>query len=211
MPEHDSDYYVNHGRAERFPWTLYHAPISDSLFSLIRQVAQEKGQAKILVIGPGAFIELKNMPANCRFTCIDIDQRVISDIQKITDPRIEAAVHVSATSDLHRFKGFDLIYAKEVIEHITEPDAYMDGLKQALVVGGRVWLSTPNYGFFLLPFLESTILEVIARRDGYTRKHIHPNRYSRSGFLQLFQKHSFRNAQVQEVACKMALIGIGQK
>ena len=43
--------------------------------------------------------------------------------------------------------------------------------------GGLSWVSTPNYGDWTLPAIERTFLEVVARAQGFSRAHIHPNRY----------------------------------
>src|SRR3546814_7870776 len=40
--------------------------------------------------------------------------------------------------------GFDLVTSMEVIEHVTDPQAFIDGLAGALAPGGLMVLSTPN-------------------------------------------------------------------
>lgn len=211
MDDHHADYYINHGRAEKFPWTIYHGPLAKSLSGLANRIAQSQPAAKVLVIGPGGFSELSTMPLQFEFTCIDIDPRVVDDLRRRKDSRIKSVICVSQTSDLEQFRNFDFIYAKEVIEHVSNPDAYMVELYKALRPGGWLWLSTPNYGYFLLPLLESTILEIIARRSGFSRKHIHPSRYSLKKFRQLFQAQGFSEPVIKEVSYRMALVGFGQK
>lgn len=39
---------------------------------------------------------------------------------------------------------FDLVLAGEVIEHIDEPGAFLDGLHQLITPGGRLCVTTPN-------------------------------------------------------------------
>ncbi len=39
---------------------------------------------------------------------------------------------------------FDLIFAKEVLEHIFRPDKFIDEVKRTLKNGGKIVLSTPN-------------------------------------------------------------------
>jgi 2-polyprenyl-6-hydroxyphenyl methylase/3-demethylubiquinone-9 3-methyltransferase len=41
-------------------------------------------------------------------------------------------------------RGFDLVTSMEVIEHVTDPQAFIDGLARALAPGGLMILSTPN-------------------------------------------------------------------
>ncbi|MBB4641354.1 bifunctional 2-polyprenyl-6-hydroxyphenol methylase/3-demethylubiquinol 3-O-methyltransferase UbiG [Rhizorhapis suberifaciens] len=40
--------------------------------------------------------------------------------------------------------SFDLVTSMEVIEHVTDPQAFVDGLARALAPGGLMILSTPN-------------------------------------------------------------------
>lgn len=40
--------------------------------------------------------------------------------------------------------GFDLVTSMEVIEHVSDPQAFIDGLARALAPGGLMILSTPN-------------------------------------------------------------------
>src|SRR5207237_7599442 len=74
---------------------------------------------------------------------------------------------------------FAAIYAKEVVEHVLAWPEWLVGLRRALLPGGKLWLSTPNYGEPWLPAIESTVLELVARRSGFTRRNIHPTRFSR--------------------------------
>ena len=58
---------------------------------------------------------------------------------------------------------FDLVIASEVIEHVEEPDAFLDGLKARLAPGGKIVLTLPNgYG----PFELATFLESLMRASG---------------------------------------------
>lgn len=46
--------------------------------------------------------------------------------------------------ELLRETGFDLVTSMEVIEHVIDPQAFVDGLAGALMPGGLMILSTPN-------------------------------------------------------------------
>jgi 2-polyprenyl-3-methyl-5-hydroxy-6-metoxy-1,4-benzoquinol methylase len=75
---------------------------------------------------------------------------------------------------------FDIVLAKEVIEHLEDPLPWARMLASRVAPGGQLLLSTPNYGrFSTLPWIEKTLLEWFARRDGYSRAHIHPSRFDR--------------------------------
>ena len=47
------DYFANHARARRFPWTLYHKPLEADLARFLRQVSAEHPAGEILVVGCG--------------------------------------------------------------------------------------------------------------------------------------------------------------
>lgn len=172
-------YISNHSRALRFPWSLYHRPLIDSLHKFLRSIQNPKDK-KILVIGPGDLFEMPLLLSlGFKISLLDIDQRVLDRLKELYPESIEVLYLVD-----ENFQGypddesFDVIYAKEVIEHLLDPKTFMIRVKNLLKPEGRVWLSTPNYGFFLLPLLEKSVLELVARYSGFTRKNIHPSKFS---------------------------------
>ena len=102
-------------------------------------------------------------------------------------------------------RGFAGIYAKEVIEHILAWPAWLTGLRRALLPSGRLWLSTPNYGEPWLPALESTILELIARRSGFSRRHLHPSRFSRRSLARGLRAAGFESVHASVTPTRLAL------
>src|SRR6266567_1566019 len=189
-----SDYFVNHERARRFPWSIYHRPLEDDLERFLCSVAVDGG-SRVLVIGCGLLQELDHAPEGLRFTAVDIDPRVIDIVAARHDRRIEATRVVGPETSLAELGlgQFDGVYAKEVIEHIVPYQSYMAGLRQLLREGGRLWLSTPNYGEPWLPLLESTVLEWVARRSGYTRRDIHPSRFTRRSLAAALEAAGFHD------------------
>src|SRR6185503_4018444 len=179
-----NDYFANHARARRFPWTIYHQPIEADLGRFLRQVAAEHAAGEVLVVGCGLLHELDAAPSGLRFHVVDVDPRAVEAVLARRDPRILGGTVVAperplGLAELGRAgRGFTGAYAKEVIEHVLSWPAWLTGLRRALVPSGRLWLSTPNYGEPWLPALESTVLELIARRSGFTRRHLHPARFS---------------------------------
>jgi 2-polyprenyl-3-methyl-5-hydroxy-6-metoxy-1,4-benzoquinol methylase len=205
------DYFVNHPRAAKFPWSLYHRPLERHLAEFLGQLARTGPSPRVLVVGGGYLHELPELPANLRLTAVDIDARVTAHLQKIEDPRLERCVTIRGPEDLRALGPFDAVYGKEVIEHIVEIDAYMEVLASVLKPGGLLWVSTPNYGDPWLPLIESTVLEVIARLSGYSRRHIHPTRFGLETLRALLDRSGLESIQVVRTPFRLALVGTARK
>jgi SAM-dependent methyltransferase len=203
------DYFANHDKARKFPWTLYHAPLERDLGEFLARVATEHPRGDVLVVGCGLLHEIDEAPAGLRFTVADIDPRAVDAVLARRDPRIVAGHVVPPETPLDQVLGpskrFAGIYAKEVIEHIHAWPTWLVGLRHALVPGGRLWLSTPNYGEPWLPALESTVLELIARRSGFSRRHIHPTRFSRRSLERGLSSAGFTDVAVGVTPTRLAI------
>jgi SAM-dependent methyltransferase len=107
------------------------------------------------------------------------------------------------------FEGpFDVIVAKDVVEHLTEPARWARVLVDRLATGGDLVLSTPNYGRgSTLDVLERTVLEAVARRDGYSRRHIHPSRFDAGLLGALDLGSGVRLVEVVTTWNRWALVG----
>jgi 2-polyprenyl-3-methyl-5-hydroxy-6-metoxy-1,4-benzoquinol methylase len=204
-------YFNNHDKALHFPWSIYHKPLIKSLEAFLR--AKGENEFNVLVIGPGEFQEFATLKSlNLKISILDIDQRVIDRLQLRHGKDLSNAYLVD--DNLVGYpseKSFDLVYAKEVIEHLETTDAFLKKIHGVLKNKGKVWLSTPNYGFFLLPFLELTILELIARFSGFSRSKIHPSRFTKFKLDQALNKNGFNNLKVNETFLKLALTIEGEK
>ena len=165
----------------------------------------------VLVVGGGYLHELPLVPARVRLTVVDIDRRVIDRLAKLADPRIERCLTVNQPSDLVPLGPFAGVYAKEVIEHIPDAESYMATLVGLLAPGGRIWLSTPNYGDPVLPLVESTVLELIGRISGYSRKEIHPSRFSEERLKTALRAAGLGNVAVVKTPFRLALVGTGRR
>jgi SAM-dependent methyltransferase len=205
------DYFVNHARARRFPWTIYHQPIEADLGRFLRQVAAEHPAGELLVVGCGLLHELDAAPRGLGFHVVDIDPRAVDAVLARRDPRILGGTVVAPEqpillAELGRAgRGFAGIYAKEVVEHVLAWPAWLAGLRRALVPGGRLWLSTPNYGEPWLPALESTVLELIARRSGFSRRHLHPTRFSARQLVRGLRVAGFERARARVTPTRLAI------
>lgn len=210
-----TDYFANHARARQFPWTLYHQPLERDLARFLRQVAAEHPAGEVLIVGCGLLHELDAAPSGLAFHVADIDERAVAAVLARRDPRITGGTVVAAEAPIDRDLGlgsgpgpgrrFAAIYAKEVVEHVHAWPTWLVGLRRALVPSGRLWLSTPNYGEPWLAALESTVLEVIARRSGFSRRDLHPTRFSRGSLARGLAAAGFEQVDVQVTPTRLAL------
>jgi SAM-dependent methyltransferase len=204
------DYFANHERARKFPWTLYHAPLERDLARFLERTAAEHPHGDVLVVGCGLLHEIDAAPAGLRYTVVDIDPRAVDAVMARKDPRIIAGRVVAPEHPIQLGRSFAAIYAKEVIEHIHSWPTWLAGLRRALVPGGRLWLSTPNYGEPWLPTLESTVLEMVARRDGFSRRHIHPTRFSRRSLARGLAAVGFTDVHARVMPTRLAITAWAQ-
>src|SRR5260221_3719157 len=194
------DYFANHERARKFPWTLYHAPLERDLARFLDRVS-----GTVLVVGCGFLHELDSAPAGMRFVVADVDPRAVDAVLARGDARIVDGVVVAPEVPIDMAHRFDAIYAKEVVEHVLAWPAWLAGLRRSLVPGGKLWLSTPNYGEPWLPALESTVLELVARRSGFTRRHMHPTRFSRRSLARGLSAAGFEAVATQVTPTRLAI------
>lgn len=203
------DYFANHARARQFPWTLYHQPLEKDLARFLRQVATEHPFGDVLVVGCGLLHEIDAAPSGLSYTVVDIDERAVEAVLSRNDSRIVDGHVVEPEVAIDEALGirgkFAAIYAKEVVEHVLAWPTWLAGLRRALLPSGRLWLSTPNYGEPWLPALESTVLEVIARRDGFSRKQLHPTRFSRGSLARGLRAAGFEHVDVKATPTRLAL------
>ncbi len=195
-----SDYFANHAKARKFPWTLYHRPLERDLQRFLSTV-----HGQVLVVGCGLLHELDEAPTGVSFTVADVDARAVDAVLERNDPRIVEGIVVPPEAALDFPRRFDAIYAKEVVEHIRAWPTWLTGLRRSLVPGGQLWLSTPNYGEPWLPALESTVLELVARKDGFTRRDIHPTRFTRRSLERGLRSAAFEDVEVRVTQTRLAL------
>ena len=206
------DYFANHELVVRWPFTIYHRPIERSLVAALQNVrASFTAPLKVLVFGCGYFHERDLYPEDTQFILVDQDLRLKQSMDDFVSRNPGCAAYTCQSAlDFEKVvaehaRSIYLITIKEVIEHITEMDLYFPQFKKLLTPGGTLWLSTPNYGDWTLPLVESTFLEVIARCRGFSRKEMHPNRYSQASLLQALESHGFDSINVQKTPYRFAL------
>lgn len=204
------DYFANHEKARKFPWTLYHAPLERDLGAFLDRVAEEHPEGDVLVVGCGLLHEIDTAPPGLRYTVVDIDPRAVETVLARKDPRIVAGHVVAPEEPIDVGANFAGIYAKEVVEHVHAWPSWLASLRRSLVPGGRLWLSTPNYGEPWLPTLESTVLELVARRSGFSRRHIHPTRFSKKSLERGLRAVDFRDVHTRVTPTRLAITAWAQ-
>lgn len=172
-------YFVNHARKDRFPWSVYHRPLIDGF---AQALAPHRG-GRVLVVGCGLEPFFPGVNGVTFFGC-DLDPQAIAESKKLFPEMKDRLAVCPSENELPRegaFEGdFDVVLAKEVVEHLPTPEPWARMLAARVKVGGSLLLSTPNYGLdSSLGILERTVLEWVARKDGYTRAHIHPSKFDR--------------------------------
>ena len=153
--------------------------------------------------------EMSILPKTFNYTFADIDKRIVD--YWLEKENVNYNYYCKLLELKENFQGwdnkYDAIYAKEVIEHIVDWKSYLINIKNVLKPGGKLWLSTPNYGESILPFLENSILEFIARKNGFSRKDIHPSKLSKSSLTNGLKFSGFKNIKVKIMWNRLAIVG----
>ena len=172
---HQPDYFSNHRLKLRFPWSLYHSPIVSSLDQAIRAAPGPE----VLNVGSGPFFELDRLyTEGRRFSICDIDPRAIELASRLHGDRLARADAVLPDAGLpYADATFDLAVSMDVIEHLQEPRRWLAEIFRVVRPGGAVFLTTPNYGSWSLRFIEATALELVARTQGFSRRHLHTTKF----------------------------------
>jgi SAM-dependent methyltransferase len=203
-----ADYFSNHDRRNRFPWSIYHSDLARRLARVVSGVPS----ARVLVVGCGLEPFIEGGPAGAEYFGCDIDPRTIEACREAYPgmrDRLAVCLSNDSLPDQGPFEGpFDVVVAKEVIEHILDPEPWVQILARRVRKGGSLVLTTPNYGrFSTLPLLEATVLEIFARRDGYSRKDIHPSRFDPERLRRLDAGEGMRLLRIELTWTRWAMVG----
>lgn len=205
-----NDYQANLEVVERFPFNLYHGPIRAHVLRVIRQ-QQEGNSLRILNVGCGLSQILDHIEPIHEYVGVDIDPRNIEACRRRFPDR-RAHFEICHEQQLpFEDDRFDVVFATEVIEHIPQSSLWLKELIRVLRPGGRLQLSTPNYGDFTLPLIESTFLELIARRKGFTRRGLHPNPYTAQKLRRELTDCGLGGVEVAKTPGRLALVASGYK
>jgi 2-polyprenyl-6-hydroxyphenyl methylase/3-demethylubiquinone-9 3-methyltransferase len=203
------DYFSNHAVKLRFPWRLYHGPIVDCLSQAVRQ----SPGAEALNIGSGPFFELETIDARgLRFTICDIEPRAIELAKQLYGDKLAGADVVAPDAPLpYADARFDLVVSMDVIEHVSDPLAWVREALRVLKPGGTLFLTTPNYASLSLRVIESTALEAVARFQGFSRKHIHPTKMTPDRLRNVLLEAGCREPRIETISLGWVLSAHCQK
>jgi 2-polyprenyl-6-hydroxyphenyl methylase/3-demethylubiquinone-9 3-methyltransferase len=203
------DYFSNHKLKLRFPWSLYHRPIVDELS---RAIAEAHG-GRILNVGSGPFFELGELEARgARFTLCDIDPRAISLARTLHGSALDGADVIHAGRPLPYPDGaFDAVVSMDVVEHLEDPVPWLEDVLRVLAPGGLLFLTTPNYASRSLRVIENTVLEAIARLQGFSRKDLHPTKLNPDSLRGVIHRAGGRVSQVKPLGLGWVLAAYARK
>ena len=207
----DVDYFENHRHKLRFPWSLYHQPIVAALGAAL---GSSLG-AEVLNVGSGPFFELDDVDTTSRrVTACDIDPRAIELARKLHGDRLCAADVVAPGAPLPYVDGrFDLVVSMDVIEHVIEPGLlpWLCEIQRVTKPGGLVFLTTPNYASKALTLIENTALELVARRQGFSRKELHPSKFTPARLRALLAEAGFGRIDLTPISFGWVLAALARR
>lgn len=192
------DYFSNHRSKLRFPWSLYHRPIVRELGAAL----SAGGGADVLNVGSGPFFELPELARNGkRFTICDIDARAVELARELHGAAIARADVIAPGAPLpYPDASFDIVVSMDVVEHVEDPLPWIRGALRVLRPGGSLFLTTPNYASASLRIIENTVLEAVARRRGFSRRHLHPTKLDSKKLLELMDRAGAKDRVVKRIA-----------
>jgi 2-polyprenyl-3-methyl-5-hydroxy-6-metoxy-1,4-benzoquinol methylase len=204
------DYQNNLDVVDKFPFSLYHRPIQNETLRTIK-AESFRGPLTILNVGCGLSQILRRIAPEHEVYGVDIDERNI-EASRLAFPQFAERFQLCSANSLDfPDSTFDVVFATEVIEHVLDTQKWLAELARVLKPGGRLHVSTPNYGDYTLPLVECTFLEWVARRKGFTRVGLHPNPFTATRLRQVLQEAGYSEVQVSKTPGWLALNGVGRK
>ena len=106
---------------------------------------------------------------------------------------------------------FDAVVSMDVVEHVPDPLPWVRGALRVLKPGGLLFLTTPNYASYSLCALENTVLELIARRQGFSRRKLHPSKLDAGKLALLLEQAGAKDAVIKPISFGWALAAFARR
>ncbi|HTA92435.1 MAG TPA: class I SAM-dependent methyltransferase [Polyangiaceae bacterium] len=179
----------------------------------LRHALELTDGAEVLNLGSGPFLELAKLPRhNKRFTLCDIDGRALELAKEIHGAALVAVDTVVAGAPLpYPDQRFDAVVSMDVVEHLLDPLPWLEGALRVLKPGGLLFLTTPNYASSSLRVLENTVLEAVARGQGFSRRDLHPSKLDTSKLSALLAAAGARNTRIKRISFGWALAAFARR
>jgi SAM-dependent methyltransferase len=203
------DYFSNHQLKLRFPWSLYHRPIVNELSAALVGARS----TRILNLGSGPFFELDSLAVpSARFTLCDIDPRAIGLARTLHGLDLGGADVIRLGRPLpYPDAAFDAVVSMDVVEHIEDPVPWLQEALRVLSPDGLLFLTTPNYASRSLRVIENTVLEAIARAQGFSRRNLHPTKLNPDSLRKIIRQAGGRVSHVKPIGLGWALAAYARK
>lgn len=126
---------------------------------------------------------------SCKTWGVDIDAEALNFAKKYCNDVFQADLNSLKTLPFKK-NSFDVILLMDVIEHLTNPNQLLSGIKQYLKPSGKLILSTPNIAFL------SIRLALLRGKFEYTKMGImdetHVKFYTKKILLGLLSKNGWK-------------------
>ena len=123
------------------------APHTSAFWPLVREELSQAPGNRVFELGCGNGSFLRTLGPQFVTCGVDASE---SGIAQARSEDSEANVHVASAYDKlsERFGQWDAVVSLEVVEHLYDPRAYVSRIRDLLVTGGRVIVSTPYHGYW---------------------------------------------------------------
>lgn len=152
------------------------------------KLARDQKWSKIVEVGCGTGYGSAVLASDAKITAFDISKQAISYAVKV-HPGPDYVVG-SATALPLSDESVDTIVSFEVIEHLTEPEEFLDECKRVLRKDGAIMLSSPNPGY-LLNLIKHRLLGKPIPRKIWEGNIYHVREFSYDDMLRLLSRKGF--------------------